>query len=366
MALQGKGFMIWKVPSCEAGSAAEIARVAVEAKLSHVLIKIADGPYTYNVDKSTKVDYVPAVVSALRAKGLQVWGWHYVYGYNPVGEAQIAAKRVKELGLDGYVIDAEAEYKLPGRDVAARSFMTELRKGIPNTPVALCSYRFPTYHPQLPWKDFLNKCDFNMPQVYWQSAHNPGAQLKRCVREFQAITPYRPIMPTGPVYRYAGWEATQSEMVEFLQTVVELNLSSTNFFAWDYGRTKLKTLWDTISMFPWPSDTIPQDICEKYMLALSSGDPARIVQLYTADAVHITSAETVQGTAPIQNWYSNFLTKTLPSAAFSLTGIDGTDNNRHFTWTAVSSAGKVLNGSDTLGLVNGKIAYHYSYFTITK
>jgi hypothetical protein len=366
MALQGKGFMIWKVPSCEGGIAAEIARVAKEASLSHVLIKIADGPYTYNVDKTTKVDYVPAVVAALRAKGLQVWGWHYVYGYNPVGEAQMAVKRVKELGLDGYVIDAEVEYKLPGRDVVARTFMTELRKGIPNTPVALCSYRFPTYHPQLPWKDFLDKCDFNMPQVYWQDAHNPGAQLKRCVREFQAITPYRPILPTGPVYRYSGWEATQGEMIEFLQAVVELNLSSTNFFAWDYGRTKLKTLWETISMFPWPTGEIPTDICEKYITAANSHDPTRIIQLYSSDAVHITSSETLQGSAAIQNWYSSFLTKMLPNAVFHLTGMDGTDNNRHFTWTAISSSGKVQNGSDTLGLVNGQIAYHYSYYTVIK
>jgi hypothetical protein len=25
----------------------------------------------------------------------------------------------------------------------------------------------------------------------------------------------------------------------------------------------------------------------------------------------------------------------------------------------------VLNGNDTLGMVNGKIAYHYSFFTVT-
>jgi hypothetical protein len=188
MAIQGKGFMIWKVPNCEGGNAANIAAVAKAAGLAHVWIKIADGPYAYNIDKNTKADLVAPVVQELHARKIQVLGWHYVYGDNPIGEAQIAVKRINELSLDGYAIDAEVEYKQPGRDVAARSFMSELRKGIPpNTvPVGLCSFRYPKLHPQLPWKDFLDKCDYNMPQVYWQAAHNPGDQLRSSVNEFKA------------------------------------------------------------------------------------------------------------------------------------------------------------------------------------
>ena len=132
MAIQGKGFMIWQIPSCESGNAAKIAEEAVKAGLTYVLIKIANGVLAYNVNSTTKVDLVPPVVNALHAKGLQVWGWHYVYGNNPTGEAKIAVQRVQELGLDGYVIDAEDEYKRTGMDKAATKFMTELRKGISN------------------------------------------------------------------------------------------------------------------------------------------------------------------------------------------------------------------------------------------
>jgi hypothetical protein len=53
MALQGKGFMIWKIPSCEGGSASQIASQAKLAGLTHVLIKIADGITAYNVNKDT-------------------------------------------------------------------------------------------------------------------------------------------------------------------------------------------------------------------------------------------------------------------------------------------------------------------------
>ena len=45
MTLQGKGFMIWQVPNCEGGDPNAIAAVAMEANLSHVLIKIADSSY---------------------------------------------------------------------------------------------------------------------------------------------------------------------------------------------------------------------------------------------------------------------------------------------------------------------------------
>jgi len=33
---------------------------------------------------------VAPVAAALHAKGIQVWGWHYVYGQQPVDEAKAA------------------------------------------------------------------------------------------------------------------------------------------------------------------------------------------------------------------------------------------------------------------------------------
>ena len=366
MSLYGKGFMIWQLARCENGNGVEVARVARAAGLSHVLIKIADGPYTYNVDRTTRVDLVPPVVQELKKNRIQAWGWHYVYGSNPVGEAQIAAQRVNELGLDGYVIDAEVEYKQPGREQAAKAFMAELRKRIPNTPVALCSYRFPVLHPQLPWKAFLDYCDYNMPQVYWQAAHNPADQLRRCVSEFKNLAPFRPIMPTGPVYSAGGWVPTESEMVEFLDAVREHNLPSVNFFAWDYGRKGLIALWNKIAAYPHPIGPQPADIPEQYLSLLNANKPAAIANLYTDDAVHITASKTVQGKEAIQTWHKNFLTNSFPNATFEITSVSGTGSTRSFTWKGVSpTRGKIENGNDTIGLIDGKIAYHYKYFKIT-
>lgn len=361
MPIKGKGFMIWKVRDCEGGNPSIIASEARKANLTHVLIKIADGASPYNIINN--VDQVAPVVQVLHSNGIEAWGWHYVYGNDPVGEARIASSRVLQLGLDGYVIDAETEYKLPGREDNAKLFMNELRRSLPNFPVALSSFRYPTLHYQFPWKAFLEKCDFNMPQVYWQAAHNPEEQLMRSVREFENLTPFRPILPTGPVYRYGDWQPTPEDIVEFMNAAQTLKLSAVNFFTWDY-RKILASLWDTISEYPWVDGQPLLDMPEQYIKALNSHDASTVASLYRSDSVHITAMQTIQGTAAILNWYDHIFKDLLPNGTFILLGSQGIGNSRHFTWKAVSPAGNVSNGSDTIGLLNGKIVYHYSYFSI--
>lgn len=366
MDLKGKGFFIWKIRDCERGEPESIATAAQDARLTHVLIKVADRSYAHNIDSKTKTDLVPPVAAALRARGIQVWGWHYVYGEDPMGEARIAIRRAQELGLDGYVIDAEGEYKQPDRPAAARRFMKELRKSLANLPIALSSYRFPTYHPQLPWREFLEYCDFNMPQVYWEKSHNPDAQLKRCLREFQAINPYRPLIPTGATYKWNGWRPTDEDLQLFLKTTQELNLPALNFFSWDECRRDLNNLWELIAKYPFgePPPEPPKDLLQQYIAALNSHDPDAVANLYRPDAVQVTAARTIQGQHALRSWFASLLNGQLTQATFSLTGSSGSGGSRHFTWRASSPQGSVDNGSDTLGVMDGKIAYHYMSYTI--
>lgn len=363
MALTGKGFFIWLIRSCEGGDVNAIAALAQQAQLTHVLIKVSHTTYSYNIEEG--IDLVPPLVQALRERQIQVWGWHYVKGDDPLGEANEAIERVQQLGLDGYVIDAEAEYKQEGKATAAKRFMSRLRSALPNLPIALSSYRYPSYHPQLPWREFLEKCDINMPQVYWKHAHNPASQLTRCIREFQAMTPYRPIVPTGAAFSEHGWQPTAEEVQEFLQTAQSFNLNAVNFYSWDSCRAKLPEVWNLIRDYPWPSGTLPMDITMQYIDALNSHNPDQVISLYNPTAVHITAARTIQGWIALRTWFQSLFTQLLPEATFVLTSYTGSGNSRHFTWTATSSAGQVNNGNDTFGLLNGKIAYHYSFFTIT-
>ncbi|MBC8503688.1 MAG: nuclear transport factor 2 family protein [Anaerolineales bacterium] len=368
MTLQGKGFYIWKIKDCENGDANQIANIAKAAGLSHVLIKIADGIYTYNYDWNKRVDLVPPVANALRARGIKVWGWHYLYGDNPSKEASIAVQRIKGLNLDGYVLDVEHQYKEPGKATAAKTFMRDLRNGIGNNvPVALSSYRFPSLHP-IPWNEFLEKCDYNMPQVYWMGAHNPGSQLARTLNEFASLKYKPPIIPTGAAFTEHGWTPTTQDVQEFLVTARSFNLSAANFWEWWNARdvlTPKHQIWNVIADYDWAGGGA-QDITAKYIEALNSHDYNKVAEFYTENAVHVTAARTIVGKARIRGWYRSFFSSLLPNGIFTLTGFSGSGNSRHLTWSARSSTGNVNNGNDTFGLIDDKITYHYLHYTISK
>ncbi len=362
MSLQGKGFFIWKIPSCENGNAESIATNAANAQLTHVLVKIADGTSYYNYDSTKKVDYVPAVVSALRNRGIETWGWHFCYGSDPVREAQIGGARAKALGLAGYVIDAEMQWESSSKAASARSFMTEVRKYLPSMPIALSTFRYPTYHSLFPFAAFLEKCDLSMPQVYWEEAHNADTQLTRTVQEYRALSVIRPIFPTGPTYKVGTWAPTAKDINLFIKTAKNLNLDGVNFFSWDECKRDLISLWNLIRDTDWP--IVTASFQEQYINGLNSKDPETLASLYSSLAVQITSSQIVQGTEAIKTWYSTLFNQILPNATFTLVGATGTGNTRHITWNATSSRGTVTNGSDTFGLLNDKIVYHYSNFKV--
>jgi hypothetical protein len=102
----------------------------------------------------------------MRRLNIRVFGWKYIKWDLPIVEANEAIERVTNLDLDGYVIDAGEEYKQPGKALVVTQFMDRMRVGLSNTSMTLCLYRYPSYHPLLPWGEFLEKCDVNMSQVY--------------------------------------------------------------------------------------------------------------------------------------------------------------------------------------------------------
>jgi hypothetical protein len=379
MALEGKGFFIWRILNCEGGDAEAIASKAAAAQLTHVLIKIADTRYPFGYDRNNN-DLVPAVSQALKNRGIYVWGWHYVKGGDPSGEARVAIARTRELQLDGYVIDAEHEYKWRGKDAAARLFMSELRQALPNHPIALSSYRFPTYHRELPWAAFLEKCDFNMPQVYWEQAHNPGAQLERSVGEFadtRLVGHARPVIPTGSAYGAGGWVATAEDQRRFYQKALELGLSSANTYSWDWSTSPgHHDLWDAVAAFQWPlaevAPTVPtpapmppsvsNDPLQHYVDALNNRDIDMIISLYHENAGHVNAQRMIIGIQAIREWYQRLLHEVLPAGSFAIDHVRGKGASWTFNWTFHSPDSQMAGGKDTLGLRQGRIQYHYSSF----
>lgn len=266
----GKGIFIWKLALCTGGNMELMALNAVSAGLSWVAIKAADGTYDFNQGKGpswTGPDLLQAAINALRAVGIKVWGWQYIYGATylrqsiAAAEANKAVENIKRFNFDGWLIDPEGEYKRSGASVWADTYMTVLRSSCPDVPIGLCSYRFPTLHPQLPWHNFLRRCNFHAPQVYWIQAHNAGDQLKRSVRELTALASL-PVVPVGAAYYDPGfdWKPTVSEMNEFDRVAHELNLPGITWWEWGengHGAQYISAFWEAISSHDWGNPGLP-------------------------------------------------------------------------------------------------------------
>ena len=361
MTLTGKGYFIWMVKQCENGDPDRIAALAKESNLSHVLIKIADGVFPYNINPDTELDEVKPVIEKLHEQGIAVWGWHYIYGQKPKLEANSVVIRALELGIDGFVVNAEKAYEDSGNEKAAEVYMKVLRENLGSIPIALSSYRYPGFHPNFPWSAFLEYCDYTMPQVYWvQSHNNAGEQLIRCVEQYQEISPFRPIVPTGPTFKESGWTPYKDEIVEFFQTANQLGLSAVNFWYWDGARRYLPKFWDLVRDYQFNESEQHSGNIQQYIAALNSRNPEILIRQYADDAVQIRTDATVQGKEAIRAWYNGLLAE-YPAGQFKLVKVSRQDDIINLTWEITSPAGQTRQVQDTLGLDRGKIKYQYSF-----
>src|SRR5439155_2228943 len=131
-----------------------------QAAVRTVFIKSGDGTHRWG-------QFNARLVSALRAAGLHVCGWQYVYGTRPIAEANVAAS-ARAAGAECFVIDAESEYQ--GRYVAAGQYMRRLRALVgQGFPIGLAPFPYVDYHPSFPYSVFLapGAAQYDQPQMYW-------------------------------------------------------------------------------------------------------------------------------------------------------------------------------------------------------
>jgi hypothetical protein len=161
-AFDGSGMWIWYLARSEGGDPTAIAAQAAAHGVRTVFVKSADGTNVWSQFNAT-------AVAALKAAGLRVCAWQFVYGRAPVGEA-IAAAAAKDAGADCFVIDAETAYE--GRYAQAQRYLAKLRELVgADYPIGLTSFPYVDYHPGLPYSVFLGPggATFNLPQVYWKT-----------------------------------------------------------------------------------------------------------------------------------------------------------------------------------------------------
>jgi hypothetical protein len=213
MAITGKGVYVYELNRFGGKNPKDLVAKLRAAGFTRVYLKIADGSNSW----PSQDDFNAAVAKEAKSAGLTVWGWHYVYGNHPEDEATIAASRTKALGLTGYIYDAEIQYENKAKHAAATTFMTNLKQKLPaGTILGFSSFKYPSNHPDLPWKTFAAPADVLMPQVYWVRANNPAVQTDKAIGEWQALNANALMVPTGAAYEEDGWRADAVDVKAFL------------------------------------------------------------------------------------------------------------------------------------------------------
>jgi hypothetical protein len=191
-AFDGDGMWIWYLSKSHGGSPARIAAQAKAHGVRTIYVKSADGTSVWS-------QFTADAIAALKATGLRVCGWQFVYGSNPVGEA-VAAAAAKDAGADCFVIDAEGAYE--GKYAQAQRYIEKLRELVGDDyPIGLTSFPYVDYHPGLPYSVFMGPggASFNLPQVYWKTIGDTVDES--LAHTYMWNIPYEtPIFPLGQTY----------------------------------------------------------------------------------------------------------------------------------------------------------------------
>lgn len=239
MSIRGLGFFIWRLKSLNPLD--ETIQKLRNMGVNWVSIKMLDGVYKYNRVNSTGAytgsdDYLMEVIRKFKLAGIQVGGWAFLYSSNMAKQAQMAVADIEKFGLSHWLVDAEHNAKIGAlwKDLAAKKNATDYMNALSVTngfPVGLCSYRFPRYHPEFPWNEFVKhpRNTFNAPQVYWMYATNPGQQLRGSFDEYNKIRP-QPFVPIGAAYSEYGWSPNAAQIKEFVTTAKTMGLPGWGFW----------------------------------------------------------------------------------------------------------------------------------------
>jgi hypothetical protein len=254
-----KTVFLWQLVN--AGAPADFRDWCLKAGIGRVVVKVADGAYAVNLGQKGQAPDGPlmALKLVLAAAGIELAGYQYTYGADPVAEGKRAAERINTLGLARFVIDAEGEWEaVTDPPTRARQYLQALaadRKCA--CLVGLSSFRFTKYHEKFPWAAFAAGIDFHMPQVYWVGAHNAGEQLRQSVDQMKAVRAL-PIIPIGAAYHEGTFTPTVSEMKDFDDTAHLLGLSEVAWWAVDdHGLQEHADWYDFLAGTHWGTPPVP-------------------------------------------------------------------------------------------------------------
>ncbi len=200
VALSGKWVWIWNWRRCDGGDPAKVAARLRDAGCRGVLVKAHDGPRWFDQGRPWR-----EIAAALRAQGIAVGGWAYLYGRDPAGEARLVGETVSYGRADLFVLDLEAEFE--GRSEAAGELCRRIRESVgAQYPLYYSSFAIPRYHRSFPYQVLERYCQGAAPQVYWNAFRWPAREAMRRTYEGYATLGAAPqrLFPVAGLYAQRG------------------------------------------------------------------------------------------------------------------------------------------------------------------
>lgn len=160
---QGIGIWIWKISQCEGGDWNKIINRCKTSGVRWIAIKSGDAYRNKQFDTKT----AKYIIDICHKNDLLVYTWNYS---KPITwrEEIIQIKSLFDDGIDGHIIDAEAEWQMDKNNKSiANQFLTELRGSVGDVFIAHSPFPIIEYHSSFPYSEFGKYCDAIMPQSYW-------------------------------------------------------------------------------------------------------------------------------------------------------------------------------------------------------
>lgn len=220
----GSGMWIWYLSRSEGGDPDAIAARAAAAGVRTVFVKSADGTNVWS-------QFSRGAVAALKATGLNVCGWQFVYGNDPLGEARAAAA-AQTAGADCFVIDAEGAYE--GKYAQAQRYVRALRAAVGDDyPIGLTSFPYVRFHGAFPYSVFMGPggATFNLPQVYWKTIGDSPDESMQITYQDNLLYG-TPIYPLGQTYD----NTPPAEIRRFRQLSDAYGARGVSWWVWDYAK----------------------------------------------------------------------------------------------------------------------------------
>lgn len=269
-----KGMFVWNVPSVDPDPVMFVVRM-LEAGITDVYIKVADGPKVFTVSKKSSFpawgeNLKQELVDRLHDAGIRVWGWIFLYGNDPKGEGKIAGMQVERFGLDGMIFDQETSADNQVTSDSNGVHTCQQYRNITDKPMILCwwaLHKNPSggqqWHPDSSktkvtpkqliavWEPFVIAF---MPMVYWGTDAKKDIEgtiaavilIQLTVSQYRELT-QKPIIPTGRSYTGDGGVAFTSAMILFAEKAMALGCAGLSWWVADQAvRVGMEHIWEAI------------------------------------------------------------------------------------------------------------------------